>query len=217
MFNANREVVGQYRTNTYFKNSVGTSNAFNFNGNKISGKHLDVNGNVLSQKGYVMPSCGFSSTTTPIDKNISLYYSDGLWHQIGSPTFFDDFNDGDYSGWTVPVGGGNWRINNGELNTSGVGDEVIYRNCGWNSNDYLTFNVNINSGNDFFVRIFDGSNDYYFQTFDAYSNLHLYVNGAWKKSVALVGITPNNWNIWKVNQSGSNIEIYINNSFKYNL
>ena len=208
MFNKDKNITAQYKTFTNITDSAGNP-GFEYDGTKISGKLLDEYGNPIGQTGGKAPTCGGLGIRIPIDANIALGYYDGSWHPISTTKFFDDFNDGDYNGWTV--GSGTWSVTNGELSDSGSGGaEYINTNWnGWNSNDYVSANIKL-SGVDVWVKIFDGSKEYYFQTWDGYNTLHLYVNGVHTKSVALAGISPSNWNMWKINQTGTTIEIYIN-------
>jgi hypothetical protein len=203
MYNRDRDITAQYKTFTQIKD-------FSFDSSTISGKLLDENNNPIIQQGGYHPTCTAPEVYSiiPVDRIITLEYYDGSWHQIGSPKFFDDFNDNNYNGWT---GAGTWSVTGGELSDSGSGGtEYINTNWnGWNSNDYVSVNIKL-SGVDVWVKIFDGSNEYYFQTWNGYTDLHLYVNGVNVKSVALAGINPNDWNIWKIKQSGSTIEVYIN-------
>ncbi len=55
------------------------------------------------------------------------------------------------------------------------------------------------------------SNEYYLQTDDSYNNLHLWVNGINVESVPLSGINPNEWNIWRLRQNETYLEVYMNN------
>jgi len=208
MFNKDKNITAQYLTFTKITDTIGNPNTFEYDGTKISGKLLDEKNNVLLQTGGKAPTCGGLGTRISIDTNITLEYYDGSWHTIGSPKFFDDFNDGDYNGWT---GVGTWSVTNGELSDSGSGGaEYINTNWnGWNSNNYVSVNIKL-SGVDVWVKIFDGSNEYYFQTWNGYTDLHLWINGVHTKYVDLTGINPSNWNAWKIKQSGSTIEVYIN-------
>jgi hypothetical protein len=209
MFNKDKNITAQYLTFTKITDTIGNPNTFEYDGTTIKGKLLDEKNNVLFPTGGKAPTCGGLGTRIPIDTNITLEYYDGSWHPISTTKLYDDFNDGNYNGWTV--GSGTWSVTNGELSDSGSGGaEYINTNWnGWNSNDYVSVNIKL-SGVDIWVKIFDGSNEYYFQTWDGYNTLHLYVNGVNTKSAALAGISPSNWNTWKIKQVGSTIEIYIN-------
>jgi hypothetical protein len=191
--------------------------SFDYNGITIKGSLLDEKNNILLQTGGKAPTCGGLGTRIPIDANITLEYYDGSWHQIGSPKFYDDFNDNNYNGWTVDAG--MWGVLNGELNTSGGGgEEVIHTNWnGWNSNDYLSANIKIPSGNDVWLSLRNDSGiNYYVQTYDGYKTLQLYITDeagyyhAKSVDISALGINPNNWNSWRIEQKGSDMLAYIN-------
>jgi hypothetical protein len=191
---------------------------FDYDGKTVSGKLLDETNNILYQVGGKSPNCGGARQIIPIDRNINLDYFDGSWHSIGSPKFYDDFNGNDYNGWIVDKG--TWGVLNGELNNSGGGggEEYIHTNWnGWNSNDYLSANINIPSGNDVWLSLRnDAGINYYVQTSDGYKTLQLYVTdetgyyNAKSVDISSLGINPKNWNSWRIEQKGNDMLAYIN-------
>jgi uncharacterized protein YxjI len=217
--NKNRDMTAYYKVFTQIRNLEFDNTTF-----IISGNLLDEDFNPILKEKTKYETCGGPPTTVYPNRDVKIEYLDACtnsWVPIGSITssftdkyrFYDNFNDGDYKGWIVT--GGAWSVANGELNSSGTGDEAIqtswsYWNGSSNGNNNLEVSVKLISGNDVLIKVFDAFNEYYLQTNDTYNNLYLWVNGALKESVALTGINPNEWNTWRIKQNESYIEFYIN-------
>jgi hypothetical protein len=190
--------------------------------NTISGSLLDEDFNSISKKETSYVACNVSTTVYP-NRNVTIEYLDACsnsWKSIGSVAssfaqnrFYDNF-DKDHNNWNI--NSGTWNITNGALNNSGIGYESIqtkwnFWNSSSNGNNNLEVSVNLSSGSNVSIRVFDAFDDYYLQTNDSYNNLYLWVNGALKASVTLTGIVPNQWNTWRIRQNNSYLEFYINN------
>ena len=188
----------------------------------ISGNLLDEDFNSISKEETSYLTCNVSTKVYP-NRNVTIEYLDtcnNSWVTLGSVAssfaggrFYDKF-DKDRNNWYI--NNGTWNIANGELNNNGIGYESIqtkwnFWNSSSNGNNNLEVSVNLSSGGNLSIRIFDAINDYYLQTNDSYNNIYLWVNGALKQNVSLIGITPNQWNVWRIKQNDSYMEFYLNN------
>lgn len=119
----------------------------------------------------------------------------------------DDFNDGNYTGWTV--GEGSWSVTGGKLQNTGSGRTSIWAGeAGWTDITY-TADITPATGADAWIifRVQDQSN-YYLFTLDGKA-LYKLVNGSFQSIKEAGGsfATGNTYTI-KVELAGSSIKIY---------
>jgi len=123
------------------------------------------------------------------------------------------FNNGTYAGWTVSTG--SWTVLNGELSSSGTGDEDISAGqTSWALN-LVQSRVKILSGQDVSIDFLwdGGGNHYRMQTWDAYQTLRLYKSqaGVYTQLAysTLSGIVGSRWHTWGIAVSGGTIRLFI--------
>lgn len=219
-----KTLYGWYKIFTSITDTSNVPDRFEYDGTYIKGKLLDERNNQLSQVGNVHNFCTPSTEVnkTAIDRDIVLEYSNdngANWNLINTaPKFSDDFNDNNLVGW---VKNGNWNVTDGELNDTATGDEIINTTWnGWNSNNYASVNVKINSpitGSDVWFRLVNGSGySIYMQINPPGNSLHLYytTNTVWQLETSaflppVFTSNPNDWHNWKIVQNGNNVKCYI--------
>jgi hypothetical protein len=151
-------------------------------------------------------------------ENVEFYVDGKLEYTATAPTptrvlLSDNFNDDDYSGWTVESG--SWAVEGGELSSSGIGDENISAgSVNW-GDVIIETRVKRISGEDYAIdfRWDDGSNHYRMQTWDDYNTLRLHkmYSGGYKQLAwaDLTGIDPTTWHTWKIEANGPNIRLRV--------
>ncbi len=133
----------------------------------------------------------------------------------GEISSLDDFNDGDYSGWTV--GSGSWAVETGELSSPSTGEAwigtgdvtwpitLVEAGVRWVSGQLKDFSI------DFLWD--DGKDHYRMQTWDGYQTLRLYKfhagSYAQLATATLSGIDPAQWHTWKITMAGGRIRLSI--------
>jgi RHS repeat-associated protein len=187
----------------------------------------DANGNLLSGDEQFFASGGEISKDVKILSDgqghfgsYTNYYSYDLWgnqiysrETIGSPTFTDNFANGDLSEWTVGAGGP-WTITSGAVESNSASEAQLDTG----STDWQIATVQaqlkVVSGQDYSIDfVQDGANFYRMQTWDGYQTLRLYkeYSGGYTQlaSATLSGINPSQWHTWTITISGGTINLSI--------
>ena len=129
----------------------------------------------------------------------------------GAILFTDDFNDGNYDGWTVKEG--EWWVTEGELVCEN-GGRIEAGSNSWT--DYsVEASLKVYSGQDYAIdfKFRENENHYRMQTYDGYQTLKLFKgrNDSFQllASADLYGVTPGEWHTWRAVTAGENILLYL--------